>query len=246
MGSPRDGLGFLLSGIFPKHRAQWSHSGWRKTGDVQVALGCPCWAHRGCEIRAWPPEGAVLAFGQVFPPNYSHYIGHLTSMMSFQGHTDNIVTRSRKEDMATQKAQVYWPSLGEGVLPSHISEMPSLHPASDLCWKSFYTASPCWHCHPNHGAMEPWSHGATSHVYVLVWQVTNMPLALTRHRQGVWVALEKVSEVIGSGNQTFPILSSCVCPGLWVSKMARVLCACGYLYVQVCMTLWDNAGAVGE
>lgn len=79
----------------------------------------------------------------------------------------------------------------------------------------------------------------------LVWLVTRVPLALTPHRQGVWVALEKVSEVMVSGNQTFPVLSSRVCPGLWVPKVVRVLCVCGYLYVQVCMTLWENAGAVG-
>lgn len=67
-----------------------------------MALECPCWAHRGCEIRTWPPGNTVLAYGQVFPPNCSHYTGHLTPVMSFQGHTDHIVTCSRKEDMATQ------------------------------------------------------------------------------------------------------------------------------------------------
>lgn len=54
---------------------------------------------------------------------------------------------------------------------------------------------------------------------VLVWLVTRVSLALTRRRQGVWVALEKVSEVMGSGNQTFPVLSSRVCPGLWVPEV---------------------------
>lgn len=44
---------------------------------------------------------------------------------------------------------------------------------------------------------------------------------------------------MGSGNQAFPLLSSGVCLGLYVFKETRVLCACGFLCVQVCVALWD-------
>lgn len=96
------------------------------------------------------------------------------------------------------------------MLSPHSSALPSLRSASGLCWKSFYMASPCWHCHPNH---------RVTYACGLVWLVIRVPLPLTC-RQGVGVVL---GESFRRSWGQKPILTSCVCPSLCVSKVARVL-----------------------
>lgn len=166
--SLRGGLGFLLSVPQSSVVTLW----------LEEDRRCPG-GHTGAVRRTRPPEGTVLAFGQVFPPNCRHYTGHLTSVMSFQGHIDHIVTHPRKEDMVTQKAQVYWPSLGERcyLLTAQCCQV-YIRPLTS-------TGNPFTWC-PLAGTttqiMGPRSHGATE-PRLLVWLVTRVPLALT-HRQG--------------------------------------------------------------
>lgn len=147
--SLRGGLGFLLSVPQSSVVTLW----------LEEDRRCPG-GRTGAVRRTRPPEGAVLAFGQIFPPNCRHYTGHLTSVIS--GPDRPHCHPSQERGHGHSESSGVLAKSGREVLSSHSSVLPSLHPASHLYRKSFYMVSPCWYHHPNHGATEPWGHGATS------------------------------------------------------------------------------------